>query len=78
VEEHTPDPAVRRAYFSIGDLESKNDHPYMKTTESNMRAIAQMLHSKNVETYFELNPGNHFKEQTLRVAKGILAMLRQA
>jgi len=75
VAEHAPSPTVRRAYFSIGDLESKTNHPYMKTTASNTQEIAQILQSKNVETFFELNPGNHFKEQTLRVAKGIYQVL---
>jgi len=71
VKNHAPSPSLRQAYFSIGDLESKTKHPFMKTTETNTQTIAQLLQAKGVETYFELNPGNHFKEQVLREAKGI-------
>jgi len=77
VDEHNPSSTVRCAYFSIGDLESKTKHPYMKTTETNTQTIAKILQNKNVETFFELNPGNHFKESTLREAKGIAWVLRQ-
>jgi len=75
VEAHAPSPAVRHAYLSIGDKESRTEHPYLKTTETNTRKIAELLQAKGVDTVFELNPGNHFQQPTLRLAKGIKTVL---
>jgi len=75
-EAQSPSTAVRRAYFSIGDKESRNRHPYMSLTESNTRAIANAMRKKGIETTFELNSGNHFNDTTLREAKGIAWALR--
>jgi len=73
---NTPAATVRRAYFSIGDKESRTRHPYLKTTESRTREVVETLGNKGIDTIFELNPGNHFNESTLREAKGIVWALR--
>jgi len=75
-ENHLPNPNVHRAYFSLGDRESKTKHRYLKTTEHNTQTIAQLLQSQGVETIFEMNEGNHFTAQTFRVAKGVCWVLR--
>jgi len=76
-ENHAPSPTIQRAYFSIGDKESKTRNPYMQKTEANTRRLATLLQTKGVETCFELNAGNHFKETTLRQAKGIHWLLTE-
>ena len=36
-----------------------------------------VIRSEGVETLFELNPGNHFKDAALRTAKGIKWVLEK-
>jgi len=78
VAAHQPSFILQRAYFSIGNKESSTRHPYLKTTEANIRQVAAALQSQGIDTTFELNPGNHFKDTVLRLAKGIAWVLRPA
>ena len=43
----------------------------MATVEDNTNKIEDMLKSKGIETFYEENEGNHFRDATLRMAKGI-------
>lgn len=65
-----------RVYFSLGDRESRTKNPVMQCVEDNTRAICACFAKKGVETTFERNPGNHFQDAELRLAKGIAWMLR--
>jgi len=71
VQANRPATSVRSLYFSIGDKESKANHPYLSTTEQHTRQIAAIMQSKGVETCFELNAGNHFNNVTWRQARGL-------
>lgn len=59
------------AYFSIGDKEKKTRNSYLRTTENLMRELCDNAKNRGIKTSFSLNPGNHFNEMPLRLAKGI-------
>lgn len=58
-------------YFSLGDRETKVSNPYLQTTEDVMKNLRESLKNRGIPSTFELNPGNHFKKNVLRVIKGI-------
>lgn len=58
-------------YLSVGSKESKTRHKYIHNVENATKEITEIFHSRGIETVFELNPGNHFTEPELRMAKGI-------
>ena len=64
-------------YLSLGDKESKTRHPLMQQIETDTAAVLQILKERGINTYFEMNPGNHFTEPSLRMAKAIRWMLAQ-
>ena len=43
--------------------------------EENTRALKERYEKAGVETVFELNPGNHFRDAEARMARGIVWML---
>lgn len=65
-----------RIYLSLGDRESFGRNPFLKTTETVYRHIADSLTSKGNQVFFEMNPGNHFQDVDLRLAKGITWILK--
>ena len=76
VVDHTISPSVKAIYFSIGDKESKTKNSILQTTQKNTEQLARFYHDQGIETFFELNPGNHFVDNELRLTKGIAWMLR--
>ena len=64
-----------RVYFSLGDRERHTKNPVMRHVEENTRALSAAYAADGVETIFELNPGSHFQDAELRLAKGIAWML---
>ncbi|HBF36432.1 MAG TPA: hypothetical protein DDW50_03840 [Firmicutes bacterium] len=60
-----------RAYFSLGDRESKSKNPRLATVETCTAEAENLLRSLGVNTILELNPGNHFMDVPERIAKGI-------
>lgn len=61
----------RKIYFSLGDKESKTRNPVLQTTDAVMRELSDDCTGRGIKSVFELNPGNHFKDYALRMAKGI-------
>jgi len=57
-------------YLSLGDRESKTRNQVLRTTESVYRELESYYKAENLNVTFELNPGNHFKDEPLRMAKG--------
>ena len=47
----------------------------MKPVEENTRLLCNSYSEHGIQTTFELNPGNHFQDAELRLAKGIAWML---
>ena len=64
-----------RVYFSLGDKESHTKNQTMKSVEANTRLLCENYSEHGIRTTFELNPGNHFQDAELRLAKGIAWML---
>ncbi len=64
-------------YLSLGDLESRVANPHLRRTEQCMRELLSIYQEKAIPSTFELNPGNHYKDAALRLAKGIAWCLSQ-
>lgn len=69
----TPD----KLYLSLGDKEAKTKHQLLKTVQDNTQTIAEHYRQLEIDLTFELNSGNHFKDEAIRSAKGIMAIIRE-
>ena len=58
-------------YLSLGDLESHTKNKFLSRTEHCMEELNSFYQQKRIQSVFELNPGNHYKDADLRFAKGI-------
>ncbi len=67
----TPD----RLYFSLGDKEPRTRNPLMQTVGEKTEELVRHYRGQGIDTTFEWNPGNHFKDPELRIAKGIAALV---
>ena len=63
-------------YLSLGDKEEKTRNPVMRTVGDKIRAAYAGLKARNVDCILEWNPGNHFKEPDLRMAKGFAWLIK--
>lgn len=61
----------RQAYFSLGSKEARTPSRLLRTVADGTRSVVHSYQAKGVETIFESNPGNHFKEPDMRMAKAI-------
>ena len=59
------------AYFSLGSKEAHTPSRLLRNVAQGTRDIVELFEARGVATLFEQNPGNHFKEPALRMAKGI-------
>lgn len=75
VRDHTLQNSVKAVYLSLGDKEYKTRNLYMSQVQERTESIQRLLDTQGLQTVFELNPGNHFKDETLRIAKGIQWLL---
>jgi predicted alpha/beta superfamily hydrolase len=62
-------------YLSVGDKESTSRNAVLQTVGGRTQALAHLMAERGIPARFELNPGNHFKNPPLRVAKGIKWLL---
>lgn len=69
--EHESVASMAGAYLSVGEQESTSRNAVLQTVGKRTQAMADLLAGRGIPTKFELNPGNHFKNPPLRVAKGI-------
>lgn len=76
VKEHDFLRKPEAVYLSVGDLESRTKNPFFSQTEHCMRELYSIYQSKEMDTIFELNPGNHYKDAPYRLAKGIAWALK--
>ena len=67
--------AVAGVYLSVGEQESTSRNAVLQTVGERTRALSELLAGRGVHTKFEFNPGNHFKNPPLRVAKGMKWLL---
>ena len=66
---------TERVYLSLGDKEERTRHPVMRTVGDAIRETENIYIRQGRETKLEWNPGNHFKEPDLRMAKGFAWLL---
>lgn len=59
------------AYFSLGSKEARTPSRLLRNVAQGTRNVVDLFEARGVPTVFEQNPGNHFKEPALRMAKGI-------
>lgn len=62
-------------YFSLGNKECRTRNPYLKTVQENTEKIENFYAQTGIDTVFQLNPGNHYKNAVQRTAAGILWLL---
>ena len=60
-----------KLYLSLGDREARTRNQIMAKVEQNTRNLHEYFKSLGINTIFELNEGNHFKDAGLRIAKAI-------
>ena len=71
VKENKISSNVEKIYFSLGNKESKVKNNVLQTVGENTKEIERIYKSQGLKTIYEENEGNHFKDATLRMAKGI-------
>ena len=64
-----------KVYFSLGDKEARTRNNLLGTVEDKTKEIYEHYKDSGIDTVFELNPGNHFKDADIRLAKGIAWIL---
>jgi len=62
-------------YFSLGDKECRTGNVYLKSVQSNTEELAAFYRGRQIDTVFQLNPGNHFVDALKRSAMGIQWLL---
>lgn len=67
----------KHMYFSLGDKECKTRNQFLKVVQQNTEEIELFYRNQDIDTVFQLNPGNHFKDGTLRTATGIQWILER-
>lgn len=65
-------------YLSLGDRESSGRNPALQRTESVFRTLDGHYRYSGIASIFELNPGNHYRDIVMRIAKGYRWMLPQS
>ena len=71
VQQHNLMCPLNAAYFSLGSKEAKTPSRLLRNVNKGTDAVIKAFESKGVPTFFGKNPGNHFKEPDLRMAKAI-------
>lgn len=74
---HTPLKKPDCMYFSLGDRECHTRNKFLKCVQQNTEAIETFYHKQGIDTTFQLNPGNHFKDGVLRTAAGLQWILNR-
>ncbi len=71
------DAGAERVYLSLGDREEKSRNPLLKSVGRCIREAGEILKEKGVDTFFEWNEGNHFKESEKRTAKAFSYLIEK-
>ena len=72
MEENRPVPEEAFVYLSVGDREKRARNPRLCTVEDCCVRARDILLGQGVRAFFETNPGNHFADGPLRLAKGAI------
>lgn len=74
---HTMKGVPRSIYLSLGRKESQTRNPYLSQTGLFMEKLQKFYKEIHIPCVLEWNPGNHFVNADLRLAKGILWSIEQ-
>ena len=66
---------VPEVYLSLGMKEEKTRNPVMATVGNAIREQYELLQSVGIRCQLDWNPGNHFVDSDVRVAKGLAWLL---
>lgn len=61
-----------KVYLSLGSKEHKTRNVLMAKVADNIKIQQKSLIIQNIETVYEINAGNHFKDVTIRMLKGLV------
>lgn len=61
-----------KVYLSLGSKEHKTRNVLMAKVADNIKLQQESLIMQNIETVYEINEGNHFKDVTIRMLKGLV------
>lgn len=75
MENNRPARAETKVCLSVGDREARTRNPRLASVEECTRRACGILKSQGYAAEFTLNPGNHFCEPDIRLARGIARML---
>lgn len=64
-------------YLSLGDKEARARNQYLKTVQQCTEELAAHYRSLGINTFYELNPGGHYRNIISRSAAGIKWLLTQ-
>ena len=67
---------VDTVYLSLGDKEEKTRNQVMSRVGDSIRELYRILEENGTECILEWNPGNHFREPDLRMAKGFAWLMK--
>lgn len=76
-KKHPVNPAVKAAYFSLGDQESSVKNQILQRVGANTEELCSRFAAQGVKTIFEWNPGNHYVDAGKRTARGIVWCLEE-
>ena len=62
-------------WFSLGDRECRTQNSLLRCVQQNTESIERYYHEQGIDTTFQLNPGNHFKDVVQRTAAGLQWLL---
>jgi len=68
---------ITHVYLSLGDREHRTGNPYMKTVKERTEEITALYARKGIDTVFQMDPGNHFRNAVRRTAAGIAWILNR-
>lgn len=64
-------------YLSLGDKEARARNQYLKTVQQCTEELAAHYRSLGINTFYELNPGGHYRDIISRSGAGIKWLLTQ-
>ncbi len=70
-----PKAPLTHFYFSLGSKERKSRNPVLAPLAAHTEAATHMLEAAGIQTAYEINPGNHFTEPDVRMARAIRWLL---
>lgn len=69
-------PLTDKIYLSLGTKEEKTRNQVMARVGDSIRSMYSLLQAQGISSTLEWNPGNHFQDSGLRVAKGFAWLLK--